>query len=359
MFPWRWLTTLPLLVCAACDSGSSTGPEGLTTPLWTAPVSHRSQAFHFVDGRIVVSDNGGIGAYEVTTGNEAWWQGPGTGGLNAVPFVVGGLSVFVRRGDTITALRARDGSRLWSLTPSTAAAAGGSDRTWAIVADTLLVMLEAMSGAVLESARLRIEIEGGHVLGADERGSCVGLHPAIPVRFAARLACFEIGGGESWYRRDLLNISRFVLTPDLVVTFLSERLVALDRGTGEEVWDAGGIEQSVYWDSLFADATRVYSCDDALGTCVALSLADGTILWRWAYGERIWGQPALGPTALYVPTAGGLAALDLATGAVRARIPPPNVPPELFSPNGFERVAYGDGIVVAEMLDLLYAYSAP
>lgn len=334
-----------------CHSDSSPTASSDAALLWTAYLSHRSHGFGYVDGRIVSSDLGGVGAYDIATGQDAWYQSAGVVSLGGIAFGLGGRSVFIRVGDTVTALRARDGARLWTLAPTSGAVSGGPEITYAVVADTLLVALEAATGQVRRAIRLRTELEGGGVVAADERGVCVGLGPAIPVRFASRLACYDVSANERWYRRDVFDL--FALTADLVVLGISGTLVAFDRATGEEIWRTDPIDVSYLW-GLPADVHRVYACDDDPGACAAVDLKDGTVVWRWNAVGRIEGRPAVGETSLYVATLGGLIALDPETGAVRTVIPPPD--PEIGFYGG---VAYGDGIVVAHAFDLLYAYPAP
>lgn len=351
MAPRFRLATLMLLACAACDGGS-TGPEQ-ATPLWTAHLSHRSHSFFFVDGRIVGSDIGGVGAYDVENGHDAWYQNFGGTSLGGVAFNVGGRSVYVPRGDRVTAMRAGDGSRLWTLSPSFRVVAGGSDLAFAVIADSVLVALDAATGEVQWSAELPTLLHGGVALDADERGACVGLGAAIPIRFATRLACFELGGGEPWIRHEEFSVSNLVLTRDRVVGIESYGLVALDRLTGAEAWHRADVAMG-YWGRPSVDASRIYVCDDDPDECVALELEDGAVAWRWTSNSPIGGRPALGDGSLYVPTMGGLVVLSAETGRVRAVIPAPE--PEI---GFYGAAAYGNGIVVGYALGMLYAYSAP
>jgi outer membrane protein assembly factor BamB len=252
--------------------------------LLTVPTAYdETHAFFSIEGDRLV-------AYELTTGKQSWL-------VSARPIVepaAGDGLLFVIAADTITALRAADGSVAWTLP----------------IADKPAV------GPVWDNGWLIVGTDGGE------------------------LRALRATDGQLIWRRDLKSPlhGRPGLAADRVYAPTADgRIVALRVETGEPVWERriGGAPN----DLLALDERLFVGSTDNFFYC--LLAKNGEIDWRWRTGGDVVGLPIAGDGYVYfVALDNVLRALSQKTGGQRWMRPLPMRP-------AWGAVAAGSTILVA------------
>lgn len=245
------------------------------------------------DNRVFVASGEAIHALNAET-SEVLWRAPV--GTITSPLVAHQGWVVAVTGAGVTALRAADGSKVWSRST-------GAQR----------------ERATIEGDNLYLPLDDGQVLALDLQT-----------------------GAERWSSRFTGPLSEVLATADRVYVGSADKyLYCLNAGTGRWTWDGWRV-----WIGAplrgrpAADETRVYvsSMDNALR---AYDRRDGALRWHETVPFRPTRGPAVIGSRIVVPgTAAELKAFDAATGQPSGQIALPSEPavPPGFTASGAETI---------------------
>jgi outer membrane protein assembly factor BamB len=252
-----------------------------------------------VDERAVYagSRDGGLHALDLETG-EPIWREELRGDLIAGPVLVGDL-VLILDGSGVIARDARDGGLSWSLD------------------------LPGGVGADLATADETVYVS------AHDRGE-----PIL-------LALDATDGEQLWQEAVEVVIvtgEEMVLSEELVLLSNADEVVAFARDDGDEVWRYTIANQTYHPP---ATGEGVVIVVDREGLIIALDDETGEELWSIDSQEFIGDAALVGEELAYVPTGGGLLAVDLESGEVAWTVAP-EVASSFYAP-----VALDDGTLYA------------
>lgn len=304
---FRSLTAAVVLPAGAWSVGSCSDPTGSRNPspvpvLWRAPLGTRDGGIEqpAVDAERLYAVGGGITAYRTADGSVAWQLGTGRMLYAPANVVVHGARVFAAE-SLAYAFDAATGRELWRFAPVTNASIGRSaadDRAFYFGTGTTerrVYALDAAGGRLLWSTEIGPEWEyRGWVRGVAVSGDTV---------YAA---------AEQYRARNGYQSSGW--------------LVALDRATGRVLWRyvSGAGDDAYNFAAAPAVAGKLVIASGYKGNrVVAVDRFTGQEVWRWE-GDRSWAgsrdTPAVVDNTVYMGSGDTYVyALDLATGAVRWR----------------------------------------
>ena len=234
----------------------------------------------------------------------------------APPAFDAGLAFIPLRDETLVAIELIQGTVLWTSDYRSHVSPAAGDGVVVVDTGQVVVGLRATDAALLwvndfgapVSSPLVFE-HGWLVVGLDN-GEMIVLRGS--------------DGAEIWRARlsGPLDVGPSVAGAHLFVPVGDGGIVAFDLATGRRLWETrlGGSPQSILaLDRLFVGAT------DNLMYC--LSLADGTVIWRWRTGADVVGRPTVDEELVFfVSLDNVLRALDRSNGAQRWRQPLPGRP---------------------------------
>lgn len=112
-------------------------------------------------------------------------------------------------------------------------------------------------------------------------------------------------------------------------------LWAVDLESGRELWHHTRPSYQTMVAPAVDPAARVAYVGTLDGDVIALRVDDGSVVWEQHLGAEIGASPTKAGDVLYVATSGGIAALDAATGQVRATVPIDGIPSSPAIADGF------------------------
>ncbi|TDD84614.1 hypothetical protein E1293_12505 [Actinomadura darangshiensis] len=237
-------------------------PKGV--PLWRRPLGDKESDLETAGGVVLVSAEKSVQALSPDSGKVLWKRDASA--------TVSGDDVYLaeNKGKRLRAVRASTGGTRWS-----------HDFAFG---------------------------EGPSDLAASDRVVCFGISPTGPDRRSGIGALNREDGRRLWTSRLGDGPDALAAQGDLVVAASSERLTALDAGTGRARWN----RPMDHGDYLIIGRDMVFACD-RVGTLHALRAADGGVLWRRRDIGAWSGR--LGDRLLYVEGADAeILALEAATG---------------------------------------------
>lgn len=181
---------------------------------------------------------------------------------------------------------------------------------------------------------------------------------------APRFVAVPTGGDTPVWAVDLTDVSRTGVTVGDGVAFVGTidgTVTAVDVASGTEAWTAevGGFLESSIASTDDLVLVPVRGDEDTAAALVALSIADGSQVWRYEpqTGSSSIGPPAIGDATAYVSLPDAtVRAVSLQDGSERWRTPL-NSYVNPFSPAS-SPVVVGGGVVVADVRGQLYRLDA-
>ncbi len=300
---------------------------------WTVPVSARPAASPVTEGpRIfLVLQSGIVAAHRLLDGGEAWRVELRTDR----PVAADGTRVFIASGEAIHALDAETSDVLWRAPLGTLTAPLIAHEGWVIaVTETAVTALRATDGSKVWSQtygaqRHRPTIEGDNLY--------------LPLEDGHLTAVDLQTGVTRWSKHFAGPLSEVLAFPDRVyVGSADKNFYCLEAGDGE--WSPRGWRQwvgALLRGRPTADGSRVFvaSMDNALR---AFNRVDGALLWQASVRFRPTAGPAVIGSRVVVPgQAAEVPAFEVATGRRAGQITLPQDPlvPPAFAASGSETVA--------------------
>jgi outer membrane protein assembly factor BamB len=351
----------------------------ITTPVWTFDAGAPVWADALFDGGLVYAgaDDGSLHALDAATGRPRWHFRAG-GAIRARP-TLSGDDLFLHADDGfLYRLRAADGKQRWKVPveskPIHRLPIGDPNSRFADFA----------SAAVVDSGRLYVGTNDGHVLGLDVgsgkriwdfgAGDTVQATPVVNSRrvyfgsFDGNVYALDSTSGALLWKHD--TGAPVVSTAALhdgrvIVGSRSYDLLALDAQTGTPAWTRYIWFSWIESPAAVADGTVYVGSSDA-AKLFALDARTGDSRWELDVLGWAWGQAAVSATRVFAGTAGvgqylvkhqgGVLAVDRATGAPLWRFPVAG--PSDGSVHGFAASpALGQGLVFIGGLDArVYAF---
>jgi polyvinyl alcohol dehydrogenase (cytochrome) len=341
-----------------------------------------------------------VRAFDAATGNQMWSVNHSSSG--SLAYADGNLYLNQNTGQVV-ALKAEDGSMIWSKQPDAqradgtssvlvagdAVVVGGSNGGLELSTGAFkgyLAALNRMTGDVLwntptvtgmaKGASIwsspSADLEAGHVYGST--GNNYGM-PATDTSDA--IIAFDIGTGAMvWKAQRVMNDTfgggsfsggpdaDFGANPVVYETMIDgvmTQLVsagaksgaahAVRRDNGEVVWTRSlGMGQAdgsrgIFTNSAWTGEDMLFACNNGTNaTLFALNGATGDIRWMRDLPGLVWGRTAVANGVGFVGTGNALEVFDVATGAVIKSVPSKGgtVAGTITVANG--RVAFGEGL---------------
>jgi outer membrane protein assembly factor BamB len=259
-------------------------------PLWTAPLAEnapRNVSVH--EGRVFVAETVAM-AFDAATGRELWRFTPDANASLGRSAAMDGAFYFGTSSHRLYALRAADGSPIWSTDL-------GPEWTFPAVVRGVTVAEDTLYAAVDQWRSAKGETSAGWLIALDRKTGVI-----------------------RWRRRHGEDTGTWgasappVVAGNLILTndYLSNTLFAVDRLTGKELWRFAGDRRSLgFPDPPAVRDGKVYAASGDAHV-YALDLATGRQLWKLQLPAGAFAQAACGD-ALFIHYQ-GLATIDLSAG---------------------------------------------
>lgn len=261
--------------------------------------------------RFYLSASGGVVALEPATGR-CIWQAGGFGGRTGPPFMLVEDLVVIAGGESLLAVRASDGGRIWNRERVPNRALTVSEKRLYATDGQGVLAFEPHTGETLWRREL---IRGGYVTIAASAS-------LVCAQVSAFIECWEPSTGESIWSRTTYLARLLAIAGERVILQSHADWTALDAVSGEVVWQAP-IEEG-YAPAVSDAGDVVFACRATV--CFAVRSEDGQVAWRTTFGDEV-DIPVVQDGSVYVKVgyaygSTSLYVLDSANGMILERLLP-------------------------------------